>query len=166
MFRLFASAVALVLAATAFTAARADDNATDGGADGGVVTIESAHDVPTTIDRLAAAVEGAGGTVFARVDHAKGAASVDLELRPTELLIFGNPKLGTLPMQQAQTVGVDLPLRVLAWEDEAGVTHVSYTDPAAMMARHGVAPDAPFVAKIAGALEKLTGKATGKATGE
>ena len=126
----------------------------------GVVTIESAHDAATTIDRLAAAVEGAGAKVFARIDHAAGAASVDMELRPTVLLIFGNPKLGTGPMQAAQTIGMDLPLRVVAWTDDAGKTFVSYNDPAAMAARHGVPADHPAIAKMTGALGKLTGKAT------
>jgi len=83
----------------------------------------SPHSVSTTMDRLQAAVEGAGATVFARVDHAGGAASVDLELRPTELLIFGNPKLGTPAMQDNQTAGLDLPLRVLAYADAEGVVN-------------------------------------------
>ena len=129
--------------------------------EGGVVTIESAHDVGTTIDRLAAAVEGAGAKVFARVDHAAGAANVDQELRPTQMLMFGNPKLGTPAMQAAQTMGMDLPLRVVAWEDETGKVMLSYTDPATMAARHGIAADHPVVAKMTGALAKLTSKAAG-----
>lgn len=128
----------------------------------GLVTIKSAHDVSTTIDRLAAAVDKAGGTVFARVDHAAGAAGVGLELRPTELLIFGNPKLGTPAMQAAQTMGMDLPLRAVAWQDEAGDVHLSYTDAATMAARHGIPADAEVVAKMTGALGKLTGAATGE----
>ncbi|MEL7466518.1 MAG: DUF302 domain-containing protein [Pseudomonadota bacterium] len=126
----------------------------------GVVTIESAHDAATTIDRLAAAVEGAGAKVFARIDHAAGAASVDLELRPTVLLIFGNPKLGTGPMQAAQSMGMELPLRVVAWTDAAGKTFVSYNDPASVAARHGVPTDHKAVKMMTGALGKLTGKAT------
>ena len=129
-------------------------------AGGEIVTIESAHDVATTIDRLAAAVEGAGAKVFARVDHAGGAAKVGAALRPTEMLMFGNPKLGTPALQAAQTMGMDLPLRAVAWEDEAGGVHLSYTDPAAMAARHGIAADHPVIAKMTGALKKLTAKAT------
>lgn len=129
--------------------------------EGGVVTIESAHDVATTIDRLAAAVEGAGAKVFARVDHAAGAANVDQDLRPTQMLMFGNPKLGTPALKAAQTIGMDLPLRVVAWEDETGKVMLSYTDPATMAARHGIAADHPVVAKMTGALAKLTGKAAG-----
>lgn len=128
---------------------------------GGVVTVESAHDVATTIDRLAAAVEKAGATVFARVDHAGGAAKVGEDLRPTQMLMFGNPKLGTPALQAAQSIGVDLPLRVVAWEDDAGKTHLSYTDPAAMAARHGVPEDHPAIMKMTGALAKLTGAAAG-----
>lgn len=92
---------------------------------GGVVTIESAHDVATTVDRLEDAVEGAGAKVFARVDHSAGAANVDLELRPTQMLMFGNPKLGTPALQAGQTIGMDLPLRVVAWEDETGKVMLS-----------------------------------------
>lgn len=129
--------------------------------EGGVITIESAHDVTTTIDRLAAAVEGAGAKIFARVDHAAGASNVGQDLRPTQMLMFGNPKLGTPALQAAQTIGMDLPLRVVAWEDEAGKTMISYTDPAAIAARHGIAADHPVIAKMTGALAKLTGKAAG-----
>ena len=129
--------------------------------EGGVVTIESAHDVATTIDRLEEVVEGAGARVFARVDHAAGAANAGMELRPTQMLMFGNPKLGTPALQAGQTIGMDLPLRVVAWEDESGKVMLSYTDPAVMAARHGIAADHPVVAKMTGALAKLTGKAAG-----
>lgn len=79
----------------------------------------SPHSVSLTMDRLVSAVEGAGATIFSPVDHAAGAFKVDMELRPTELLIFGNPKLGTPAMQDGQTAGLDLPLRVLAYADTA-----------------------------------------------
>ena len=148
-------AAALILAApiAASAASHADAN--------GIVTIESAHDAPTTIDRLEAAVEGAGATVFARIDHAAGAEKAGMPLRPTILLIFGNPKLGTPALQAAQTMGMDLPLRVVAWEDETGSVFLSYTDPAQMFARHGIAADHPTVAKMSAALEKLTEAAAG-----
>jgi len=81
-----------------------------------LITKTSPHSVSETIDRLTAAVEKAGAKVFARVDHAKGAMTVDMELRPTEMLMFGNPKLGTPALQAAQTIGLDLPLRVVAYE--------------------------------------------------
>lgn len=119
----------------------------------------SPHSVTVTMDRLQAAVEGAGATMFARVDHAAGAASVEMELRPTELMIFGNPKLGTPPMQAEQTVGLDLPLRVLAYEDADGMVHVTYHDPATLAADHGLPADAPYLGMMTGALDKLTSKA-------
>ena len=119
----------------------------------------SPHSVTTTIDRLSAAVEGAGAKVFARIDHAAGAASVDLELRPTELLIFGNPKLGTPAMLDGQTAGLDLPLRVLAYADGEGVVHISYHAPASLAATHGLPADAKYIQMMTGALDKLTSKA-------
>lgn len=125
-----------------------------------MVTRTSAHSVADTIDRLAAAVEKAGAKVFARVDHAKGAASVDAELRPTQMLMFGNPKLGTPAIQAAQSMGLDLPLRVVAWQEEDGTVMVGYHDPADVAAMHGLPADHPTITKMQGALGKLTGVAT------
>jgi len=119
----------------------------------------SPHSVALTIDKLEAAVTAAGATVFARVDHAGGAKKVEMELRPTQLLIFGNPKLGTPAIQGAQTAGLDLPLRVLAYADGEGVVHVVYHDPATLAATHGLPADAPYIKMMTGALEKLTGAA-------
>ena len=84
----------------------------------------SPHDVPTTMDRLESAVEAAGAEVFARVDHAAGAEKAEMELRPTQLLIFGNPKLGTPAMQDAQTAGLDLPMRVLVYAVVLAIPHL------------------------------------------
>ncbi|MEP5732390.1 MAG: DUF302 domain-containing protein [Sulfitobacter sp.] len=119
----------------------------------------SPHSVSVTMDRLAAAVEGAGATVFARIDHAAGAAKVDTELRPTQVLIFGNPKLGTPAMLDAQTAGLDLPLRVLAHADAEGVVHVSYHAPASLADNHGLPGDAEYIKMMARALHNLTSKA-------
>lgn len=119
----------------------------------------SPHSVAETIDRLEAAVTNAGATVFARVDHAAGAEKVEMELRPTQLLIFGNPKLGTPAMQGNQTAGLDLPLRVLAYADSEGVVHVVYHDPATLAQTHGLPSDAPYIKMMTGALDKLTGAA-------
>ncbi len=102
--------------------------------DAGLVTVESASPVSETIDRLAAAAEAAGMRVFARVDHAAGAAEVGMTLRPTELLLVGNPRGGTPLMQDRQTAGLDLPLRALAWEDADGRVWVTTND-AAWLAR-------------------------------
>ncbi len=124
-----------------------------------VIHKTSAHSVTETIDRLNAAVEEAGATVFARVNHAEGAANVEMELRPTELLIFGNPALGTPAMLDAQTAGLDLPMRVLAYADAEGVVHVVYHDPADLAETHGLPADAEYITKMTGALDKLTSKA-------
>lgn len=105
----------------------------------------SPHSVEVTIDRLAAAVEAAGATVVARVNHAAAAASVDMQMRPTEVLIFGNPKLGTPAMQASQTAGLDLPLRVLAYRDAEGVVHVTYHDPAELAQAHALPADAAYI---------------------
>lgn len=119
----------------------------------------SPHTVAVTIDRLQAAVEGAGATVFARVDHAKGAASIDTEMRPTQMLMFGNPALGTPAMLDSQTAGLDLPLRVLAYADGDGQVHVVYHAPESLVAEHGLPADAEYIKKMTGALNNLTNKA-------
>ena len=90
-----------------------------------------------TMDRLVGAVTDRGMTVLARIDHAAGAATVGLQLRPTELLIFGNPRAGTPLMQTAPTMGIALPLKALVWQDETGKTWLAYDDPAWLARRHG-----------------------------
>ena len=125
-------------------------------AEGGVVRKASANSVQTTLDRLERIVEDKGFTVFARIDHAAGAAKVGKKLRPTQLLIFGNPEVGTALMSSAQTAGLDLPIRVLAWEDESGEVWMAYTAPAALASRHGIEDRAEVIAKMTGALMKLT----------
>jgi uncharacterized protein (DUF302 family) len=125
----------------------------------GLTTIPSSHSVKETIDRLAADVTAKGLTVFARVDHAKGAQDVGLELRPTELLIFGNARGGTPLMQAQQTAGIDLPLKALAWEDAGGKVWLAYNDPEWIAARHGIT--SPATKTLAGALGALTKAAAG-----
>jgi uncharacterized protein (DUF302 family) len=107
----------------------------------GLITVESVHGPAETMDRLIAEIAAKRLTVFARVDHAAGAAEVGLPLRPTELVIFGNAKGGTPLMQHEQTVGIDLPLKALVWQDADSRTWLSYNDPAWIAARHGVAPE-------------------------
>ena len=141
---------AIAVAAVTATAAQAD-----------MIRVKSSHSVDATIDRLAAAVEGAGAKVFARIEHSKGAESVGMELTPSAALIFGNPKLGTPALQGAITMGVDLPLRVLAYQEGEDVWLV-YHDPADVAALHGLPADHPVIGKMQGALKKLTGKAAGK----
>jgi uncharacterized protein (DUF302 family) len=91
------------------------------------------------MDRLESQVKSRGLNVFARIDHAAGASQIGKTLRPTELLIFGNPQGGTPFMECAQTVGIDLPLKALVWDDAAGQTWLSYNDPAYLGQRHGAA---------------------------
>ncbi len=98
----------------------------------GLTTIPSSFAPKDTMDRLEAEIKARGMTVFARIDHAAGAAQVGLPLRPTELLIFGNAKGGTPLMQSDQAVGIDLPLKALVWEDANGKTWLSYNDPNAI----------------------------------
>jgi uncharacterized protein (DUF302 family) len=100
-------------------------------------------------------------TVFARVDHAAGAAEAGLPLRPTDLLIFGAARGGTPLMQAAQTIGIDLPLKALVWQDEEGKTFLSYNDPAYLAHRHGLADLVkPVVDAMTGALKAIAAKAT------
>ncbi|MGP6088058.1 DUF302 domain-containing protein [Antarctobacter jejuensis] len=126
------------------------------------IRIKAEGAVPEVTDALEAAVEGAGATVFARVDHAAGAAKVDMQLAPAQLLIFGNPALGTPAIQDNIEAGLHLPLKVLVYSDNAGQTWLTYEDPAGTVgALEGVAGDAPYLAKMQGALKKLTGAAAG-----
>ena len=116
---------------------------------------DSASNVEATADKLIAAVENAGATVFARVDHAAGAASIDTELSPMTLVMFGNPRLGTPILQNAPRAGLDLPIRVLIW-DEEGTTKIGYLDPAELKARYQVSGADKSFEMMAGALGKLT----------
>ena len=104
----------------------------------GLITISSSFEPKDTMNKLEAAVKAKGMTVFARIDHAAGASGVGLSLRPTEVLIFGNAKAGTALMQSAQTIGIDLPLKALVWQDASGDTWFSYYDPAWLAQRHGL----------------------------
>ncbi|SNS03113.1 DUF302 domain-containing protein [Antarctobacter heliothermus] len=128
---------------------------------GETLKVKADAPVPQVMDALQAAVEGAGATVFARVDHAGGAMSVDMDLAPAQLLIFGNPKLGTPAMQDDIEAGLLLPLRVLVYSDADGQTWLAYADPAELTALEGIAEDAPYIAMMQGALKKLTGAAAG-----
>jgi len=126
----------------------------------GLTTIKSSHAPKETMSRLEAAVKAKGLTVFARIDHAAGATAVDLPLRPTDLLIFGNAKGGTPLMQAVQTIGIDLPLKALVWQDAAGETWLSWNDPAWLASRHGVSGAEAVAGKLAALLEDLAKSAT------
>jgi uncharacterized protein (DUF302 family) len=127
----------------------------------GLITLSSSHGPKDTMDRLAAEITARGMTVFARVDHAAGAADAGLPLRPTELLIFGNAKGGTPLMQSDQTIGIDLPLKALVWQDASGRTWLSYNDPGWLAKRHGLGAEVdPAVKAMAAALNAIATKAT------
>lgn len=120
----------------------------------GMTREQSPYSVAETVERFSARAEDKGLRIFATVDHRAGAEGVDMTLRPTTVVIFGNPKGGTPFMQCAQTVGIDLPLKMLAWRDEQGQTWLGYNDPAFIAQRHGVS-DCPVVEPISKALAGL-----------
>lgn len=118
---------ALAVFALPFSAAAADN---------GIITKPSKYSVPETLDRLEAILKSKGITVFVRIDHSGEAEKVGLKMRPTQLLIFGNPRTGTDLMNSSPSVAIDLPLKALAWEDESGKAWLSYNSPAYLKQRH------------------------------
>jgi uncharacterized protein (DUF302 family) len=104
----------------------------------GLITIPSAHSAKDTIDRIESDIKSKGMTIFARIDHSAGAREAGLTLAPTLLLIFGNAKGGTPLMQDKQQIGIDLPLKALAWEDTSGKTWLSYNNLVCLAKRHGL----------------------------
>jgi len=133
-----------------------------GGGDG-MITKKSKHSVKETIDRLEQALRKKGITIVTRWDHAHGAEKAGIPLRPTELLIFGNPKLGSHFFTSNQTAGLDLPMKALAWKDDHGQVWLTYNDPAYIANRHGIKNRPHIVKKMTGALNKLSDIATGNA---
>ena len=127
----------------------------------GLITIKSGFGPEETMNRFEAEVRGRGMTVFAHIDHAASAAAGGLSLRPTEVLIFGNAKAGTPLMEAVQTIGIDLPLKALVWQDESGATWLSYNDPSFLAHRHGLSETARATTNaMAGVLNAVAGKAT------
>jgi uncharacterized protein (DUF302 family) len=128
----------------------------------GLITVASNLEPKETMDRLSAAVSAHGIAVLARIDHAAAAAAAGLDLRPTEVLIFGNPRVGTPLMQEAQTLGIDLPLKALVWQDEQGRTWLSYNDPRWLARRHGATVGTDrILSAMADGLAALASAATG-----
>jgi len=125
----------------------------------GLTTIRSSFRPKETVDRLEAEIRAMNMTLFARIDHAAGAADVGLPLRPTELVISGNARGGTPLMQACQTAGIDLPLKVLIWQDATGETWLSCNEPSWIVHRHGLAVKAEVVDKMTAALGAMTRKA-------
>ena len=145
-----------VIALAALALAAAPAYAADG-----LTAVKSPYSVRETMDRLESGAKARNLVVFVRVDHAAGAQKVGKTLRPTELLVFGNPQGGTPLMECAQSAGIDLPLKALAWQDEAGQVWLGYNEPAFLAARHGVATCA-VVPNLKKALEGLAAEATKK----
>ncbi len=130
-------------------------------AESGLVSVKSAHDVAGTADRLEHVLTEKGMTVFIRINHAKGAKKVGKELRPTEVLLFGNPNVGTPLMQCAQSIAIDLPQKALIWQDDAGDVWLTYNDPHYLAERHGLTEcGAEVLQKVANALSNFAGAAT------
>ncbi|SFV37125.1 Uncharacterized conserved protein, DUF302 family [Hyphomicrobium facile] len=128
----------------------------------GVATHRSHHRARETADRLAAAVSEQGQTLMARIDHAAAAKKVGLDLRPTEVLFFGNPNVGTLLMQQSQAIGLELPLKVLVWEDDKGVAWVAHIDLDWLVSQYGIASAVqPTLDKMSAMLKAVLEEATG-----
>ena len=137
--------MAALLVAASTVAAAAD----------GLIELKSPHSAAVTMTRLEDAARQRGLTVFARIDHAAGAAKIGKTLRPTEVIIFGNPQGGTPLMECAQSAGIDLPLKALVWEDAAAQVWLGYNDPAYLAQRHG----APQCAAAEGLRKALAGLA-------
>lgn len=149
MFRFFSLVMLSLLVATPVHAAD------------GLVTLVSQHSVKDTADRLESVLVDKGMTIFNRIDHSQGALKVGEQLRPTVLLIFGNPKLGTALMKCGQTAGIDLPQKALVWEDSDGQVNLSYNDPGYLADRHNLTGCSEVTGKITGALKNFALGATG-----
>ena len=128
----------------------------------GLVIKPSPYSAAKTLDRWEQILKQKHIRVFARISHKQNAAGVGLKLRPTELLIFGNPKLGTYFFLSNQTAGIDLPMKAMAWEDAKGQTWVAYNDPQYVADRHGITDRADIINKMKGALENFSNYAIAK----
>ncbi|WP_050907262.1 DUF302 domain-containing protein [Vibrio harveyi] len=124
-----------------------------------VIRVASQHSVQDTANKFVQIAQGKGLNVFARVNHQENAAKVDMTLRPTEVIVFGNPKVGTPLMQCAQEVAIDLPQKVLVYEDVEGKTWLAYNNPMYLKERHGIEECDEVLTKVSGVLSKLTGAA-------
>lgn len=121
----------------------------------GMTVVPSSHDVATTMDKLEAIVTEKGMTVMARVNHAAGAKKADMDLRPTQVLIFGNPKVGTPLMLCSQSIAIDLPQKMLVWQAEDGKVFLGFNDPEYLKGRHSTQGCDEVFAKVSGALNNF-----------
>lgn len=127
-----------------------------------LIVKQSANSVNITMDRLEKIVKSKGVTVFLRLDHAKGANKIGNSLRPTQLLVFGNPKLGSPLMMSNQTIGIDLPLKAIVWEDSDGKVWLAYNDPTYLSKRHHIEDRKAIFTKMTKVLNKFTNYAITK----
>jgi len=131
-------------------------------AESGVINVLSAHDVATTANRFEAQLHDKGMTVFTRINHASEAAAIGKKLRPTELIIFGNPKIGSILMQCQQSMAIDLPQKALIWQDETANIWLSYNDPNYLIRRHDVKNCEAAVNKLSTVIQRFAKLATEK----
>lgn len=124
--------------------------------------VQSERSFSDTVSALEDVLKKKGLTIMAKIDHAAGARSVDLELRPTTLFIFGNPRAGTPIMKVNQLVGLDLPMKILVSEDEAGAVHLTYRAPESLVSEWELSPPPPPIAKMVDALSAISNAAAGK----
>ena len=130
--------------------------------DNGLITVDGAQTVEETSANLQEALKGAGFVVPAVIDHSANAARIGKELRANKLIIFGNPEVGTNLMQSVQTVGIDLPLKFLIWEDNGGQVDITYNSPQYLAERHGIEGQDELISNISNALSRLAGSAAAK----
>ena len=126
----------------------------------GLISVKSSHDVKVTADRLENILNQKGMTVFIRINHSAGAQKVGKKLRPTELVVFGNPKVGTPLMQCSQSVAIDLPQKALIWQDDKGQAWLTYNDPNYLAQRHGLSECTEVIKKVEKALSNFAKAAT------
>jgi uncharacterized protein (DUF302 family) len=130
------------------------------GAGDGLISVKSSYDVKATADRLENILKQKGMTVFIRINHAAGAREAGQDLRPTELVVFGNPKIGTALMQCKRSVAIDLPQKALIWQDDKEQVWLTYNDPDYLAQRHGLDACGQFINKVAEALSNFARAAT------
>lgn len=132
---------------------------TDGDAPAGLTAMDSTNDFSTTVAKVHAAIEAKGLKIMAQIDHAANAEGVGMELGPTTVVLFGNPKAGTQLMAVEQTAGIDLPMKLIVWEDAEAKVHIGYNDPAWIAQRHGVTGKDELVARMQRALGGIAAEA-------
>jgi uncharacterized protein (DUF302 family) len=149
----FICLIAILFISSSYAYASSDESS-------GVINIKSNHTVEQTITKLETALKNKGMTIFKRVSHSEGAAGVGLKLRPTEILIFGNPKIGTKLMQCEQLAGLDLPLKALAYQDSEGQVWLAYNNPDYIARRYDIKGCAEVITKMTNALSNFSKAAT------